>query len=574
MKKNIHYTGTLLLAICLFLTNMKAIAATTSEADSSPAVTDVVCVLSVVIFYMLIRLLVNRYFRNKNEFTLQTIESEDVEKRYPMVRIGNRDWPFRKERGIILFNDSIAVFKKRKKTSAAALHEDGAQSLFATFKGIHSRWMIPYEQVKLVQVSRHTLTKAFRLKIITAKKTFRLTLPEKECTILLPVLQLKLKERFVIVKYRSFRNDVLAVMTIILTGVFVNTIWPGKLLIGMIILSLTILLGNVAFIAISKLSFNGKTDKSHTEQIKSDEGALTLKAVAVLFLVLWIFDFKDLRTNISSGWLYIILGNLLLISMALSKKNIFQPQKKNADKKILYLRSFLDDGITSLNPSSNSSVFSGAASPYHLLEGLEPSTLIYKVKVFFIKYIIGFHPLRIIRMFFGKPLDTSEEQLASFFRNHGSFVAIGKPGEVLTTLGAARMYVTNDEWQQTVLDLLQESKLVVLQPNHTEGVWWEIEKVIAGCPPEKVLFCLVNYRGRQEYYENFRERFEQLNPGTQLPRGIGNEKEVVFLVFDKEWKPTLIFPRNHGWIKRPFKGMVTNLNSTLKPHLPAGLLQD
>ena len=40
------------------------------------------------------------------------------------------------------------------------------------------------------------------------------------------------------------------------------------------------------------------------------------------------------------------------------------------------------------------------------------------------------------------------------------------------------MYVTNEEWQQTVLDLLKESQIVLLQQSTTDGVWWEIDKVL------------------------------------------------------------------------------------------------
>jgi len=41
---------------------------------------------------------------------------------------------------------------------------------------------------------------------------------------------------------------------------------------------------------------------------------------------------------------------------------------------------------------------------------------------------------------------TEEEQLAEALRDVGPFVAVGKPGEKLPQLGAARMYLQDSEW--------------------------------------------------------------------------------------------------------------------------------
>ena len=48
---------------------------------------------------------------------------------------------------------------------------------------------------------------------------------------------------------------------------------------------------------------------------------------------------------------------------------------------------------------------------------------------------------------------TEEEQLAMVMNEIGPFIAIGRPGEQWPELGAARMYVGDDEWQATINNL-------------------------------------------------------------------------------------------------------------------------
>jgi hypothetical protein len=45
-------------------------------------------------------------------------------------------------------------------------------------------------------------------------------------------------------------------------------------------------------------------------------------------------------------------------------------------------------------------------------------------------------------------LTTEEEQLRDVLRPFGDLVAIGKPGEDLPTPGAARIYVSDEEWKE------------------------------------------------------------------------------------------------------------------------------
>jgi hypothetical protein len=157
---------------------------------------------------------------------------------------------------------------------------------------------------------------------------------------------------------------------------------------------------------------------------------------------------------------------------------------------------------------------------------------------------------------------TTELQLAKYFREFGPFIAIGKPGEKLATIGADRVFVGNDEWQKVVKDFLDKSRYVVLQAAGTEGFVWELQTVLETIPPEKLLFCLSNFRGRQNDYEDFRLRAES-TPGWRFPRSVGNLDEAQFLFFDSNRVSILHAVSYQSPVRWMFLGQVADLRHTL-----------
>lgn len=77
---------------------------------------------------------------------------------------------------------------------------------------------------------------------------------------------------------------------------------------------------------------------------------------------------------------------------------------------------------------------------------------------------------------------SEEENVMSVVRKIGKPVAIGCPADKTPPLGAYRIYVGDDEWQDKVVELVERAKLVVLRIGLTEGLAWE------------VLHCLNNIR--------------------------------------------------------------------------------
>ena len=73
---------------------------------------------------------------------------------------------------------------------------------------------------------------------------------------------------------------------------------------------------------------------------------------------------------------------------------------------------------------------------------------------------------------------TLEEFVVGRMMGLGPVVAIGKPSEALSPLGAAREYVFGPGWQARVGSLLDECSWVIAILGGTEGLQWEYEQIL------------------------------------------------------------------------------------------------
>jgi TM2 domain-containing membrane protein YozV/alkylhydroperoxidase/carboxymuconolactone decarboxylase family protein YurZ len=88
-------------------------------------------------------------------------------------------------------------------------------------------------------------------------------------------------------------------------------------------------------------------------------------------------------------------------------------------------------------------------------------------------------------------LVTPEQEMADNLDAVGPVVAIGKPGESLPELGAARLYVSDDEWQAKVRELMALASLVVVRVGSSPGLLWEIEQALAHLPRQRLVLALL-----------------------------------------------------------------------------------
>jgi hypothetical protein len=75
----------------------------------------------------------------------------------------------------------------------------------------------------------------------------------------------------------------------------------------------------------------------------------------------------------------------------------------------------------------------------------------------------------------------SEELVVDLLSPQGPVVAIGRPGEKVPRLGAARLYV-GDNWKDVVRSLMERSQLIVMFAGTTPGFAWEIAEVFKKAP--------------------------------------------------------------------------------------------
>jgi hypothetical protein len=125
---------------------------------------------------------------------------------------------------------------------------------------------------------------------------------------------------------------------------------------------------------------------------------------------------------------------------------------------------------------------------------------------------------------------TEQWLLGKYLQRMGPYVAIGEPGEKLPEVGAAKLYVSDADWQERVVRFLKEAQLVVVRVGTSKGLFWEIDQIIRYVPPTKLLLILPT---RKKDYKVFRA----LADGV-FPRPLPEVKRTVrLLTFDLDWNP-------------------------------------
>lgn len=111
-----------------------------------------------------------------------------------------------------------------------------------------------------------------------------------------------------------------------------------------------------------------------------------------------------------------------------------------------------------------------------------------------------------------------EQELALFMSRVGPVVAIGRPGERLPELGAARLYAADDQWRDRVSNLVRQARVVLIRAGNTPNLWWEIEQTMIAVPASRViLVCLGAAEQLKTFDQKFTEKFgaPRVNPETE-----------------------------------------------------------
>ena len=117
-----------------------------------------------------------------------------------------------------------------------------------------------------------------------------------------------------------------------------------------------------------------------------------------------------------------------------------------------------------------------------------------------------------------------EEIISKQLPLFGPLIAIGKPGERLPTLGAARnYYVSDSEWRAAVLDWLEQARLIVVFAGLSKGLEWEIESISQRGYLSKLL-VLMPQSNQPRRWAHLRQAMAQLpqfaNLPDKMPKGV------------------------------------------------------
>lgn len=172
-------------------------------------------------------------------------------------------------------------------------------------------------------------------------------------------------------------------------------------------------------------------------------------------------------------------------------------------------------------------------------------------------------------------ITNEEDQLADVLRPFGDLIAIGRPGERLPIPGAARLYVSGDEWQATVLDRMRIAPLVVIRAGSGHGLFWEMGQAITTLDPERVLILILDISATD--YAAFAGQVQQ-EFGLRLPvigrfstwnaivsyRENPSRLRPGFIRFSSDWTPEYL-PIPTTIIRAGFNDLRKSFSLALRP---------
>jgi hypothetical protein len=125
------------------------------------------------------------------------------------------------------------------------------------------------------------------------------------------------------------------------------------------------------------------------------------------------------------------------------------------------------------------------------------------------------------------------EILSELTRDFGKMAAIGEPVSP-PIMGADNVYVSDDNWQEKVLQMARSAKLVILTAGISPGVIWETENMLRIVSPS---LLILNIPGgtpskRRKNYAAFRAVASDI-----FPKGLPQQLKARVMTFRDDWSP-------------------------------------
>jgi hypothetical protein len=88
-----------------------------------------------------------------------------------------------------------------------------------------------------------------------------------------------------------------------------------------------------------------------------------------------------------------------------------------------------------------------------------------------------------------------EARLSNHFTYFGPFIAIGSPKEPVPQIGAARVVLSDSEWQPRVLTWMSEASAIVMYAGKSQWVTWELAKLVNTERVAKLILMIPEAKG-------------------------------------------------------------------------------
>lgn len=132
-----------------------------------------------------------------------------------------------------------------------------------------------------------------------------------------------------------------------------------------------------------------------------------------------------------------------------------------------------------------------------------------------------------------------ETRLTNHLLHFGPFVAVGSPDEAVPQPGAARVRLSDDQWQRQVLAWMQQASLIVMYVGRTTWVNWELGRVLDSGRQHSLilLFPEVRHFSPWSRKHDFLSRMEELR---QAFKGTAWEEEIAACDGVGDWQALVL----------------------------------
>jgi hypothetical protein len=149
------------------------------------------------------------------------------------------------------------------------------------------------------------------------------------------------------------------------------------------------------------------------------------------------------------------------------------------------------------------------------------------------------------KLVLGPPL---EAPLAAAFGKFYPVLTVGRPGERLPAVGAARLYFDANDWHRRVEELIGRARLVVLIAGASAGVLWELQTVERAKALEKLVIYVAidpnNPDVSNERWRTFRDALQATTSFSfaDIPTAFATDVMILVGVTDSQPQVALIRP--------------------------------